>query len=218
MPTNRQCSCTTSKDTQCSFHVRGRKRFCGHHEECKRAWLTGKGLTKRHTAPGRKMFKKSIKHGKLKIKGTQFQYEVIIRPNKHLPEIKERIINKFGDRLSCLGITKEIVEETMGNDDYMVIAFIKNTTQNDEASGALQYWDWCNTGNKQLWIGDLCRLTEVVPKPVVSPVEALLELFSSIAKANNLRKIHLMVNDDNGNNIKVLPRIYNKYRFFKINL
>ena len=53
----------------------------------------------------------------------------------------------------------------------------------------------------------------MVPKPVVSPVEALLELFSSIAKANNLRKIHLMVNDDNGNNIKVLPRIYNKYRF-----
>lgn len=41
MPTNHQCSCTTSKNTQCSFHARGRKKFCDRHKECKRAWMNG---------------------------------------------------------------------------------------------------------------------------------------------------------------------------------
>ena len=30
------CSCTTAKNTQCSF--RSRKKYCGHHTQCKLAW------------------------------------------------------------------------------------------------------------------------------------------------------------------------------------
>jgi hypothetical protein len=163
------------------------------------------------------MFEKTIKKGIIEIKGTKFQYEIYYSPIEHSDSTKEAIINKYGSRLHngqiCLGITKSIVRETMNNNDYHVLGFVKNTTQEDEASGALQHWDWCNTGEKQLWIGDLCRSTTVVPKPAVSPVEALLELFSTIAKTNNLRQIHLMVQDDNGPNMAALPKIYKKYGF-----
>ena len=31
-----RCSCTTVKNTQCSF--RSRKKYCGHHKQCKLAW------------------------------------------------------------------------------------------------------------------------------------------------------------------------------------
>jgi len=164
------------------------------------------------------MIKASIKYGELDLKGVKFKYEIFFKPNKQKPEVKTYIINKFGDRIVkgkiCLGITKEIVKETLENNDCVVIAFIKNAQQNDEASGALQYWDWCNTSKKQLWIGDLCRVTETIPKPSVSPVEALLELFSSIGKSKYaLSKIHLMVQDDGGDNFKILPDIYKKYGF-----
>lgn len=163
------------------------------------------------------MFEKNTKKGLIEIRGTQFQYEIYYNPIQHSDSTKEAIINKYGTRLHngqiCLGITKDIVRETMNNNDYHVLGFVKNANNEDEASGALQYWDWCNLGEKQLWIGDLCRSTTLTPKPDVSPVEALLELFSTIAKSKNLRQIHLMVQDDKGPNMAVLPKIYKKYGF-----
>jgi hypothetical protein len=110
----------------------------------------------------------------------------------------------------CLNLTRENVQNTMANNDYTVIAFIKNAQNEDEASGALQYWDWCNTDKKQLWIGDLCRVTNTPQKPQVSPVEALIELFCTIGKYNGLSKINLMVQNSK---IYVLAAIYKKYGF-----
>jgi hypothetical protein len=167
------------------------------------------------------MFEKTTKKGTIEIRGTKFQYEIYYSPIQHSNSTKEAIINKYGTRLHngqlCLGITKDIVRDTLSNNDYNVIGFVKNASQEDEASGALQYWDWCNAGEKQLWIGDLCRETTLIPKPDVSPVEALLELFGKIAKSKQLRKIHLMVHDDKGPNMDVLPKIYKKYGFNESN-
>jgi len=163
------------------------------------------------------MFEKTTKKGLIEIRGTKFQYEFYYSPIKHSNSTKEAIINKYGTRLHngqlCLGITKDIVRKTMEDNDYHVIGFVKNLSLEDEASGALQYWDWCESGEKQLWVGDLCRETTLIPKPSVSPVEALLELFSTIAKSKHLKKLHLMVENDHGPNIHVLPKIYNKYGF-----
>lgn len=163
------------------------------------------------------MFTNATKNGTLEIRGTKFQYEIYYSPIQHSESIKEDIINRYGSRLHngqiCLGITKDIVRNTMNANDYHIIAFVKNVHQEDEASGALQYWDWCNSGEKQLWIGDLCRSTILDPKPIVSPVEALLEIFTSIGKSKNMQKINLMVQDDKGTNIKILTKIYNKYGF-----
>ena len=163
------------------------------------------------------MFENATKNGTLEIRGTKFQYEIYYSPIQHQESIKEDIINRYGSRLHngqiCLGITKDIVRETMNANDYNVIVFVKNAKEEDEASGALQYWDWCNSGEKQLWIGDLCRSTTLDPKPVVSPVEALLEIFTLISKSKNMQKINLMVQDTKGDNVSILTKIYKKYGF-----
>ena len=167
------------------------------------------------------MFEKTTKKGIIEIRGTKFQYEIYYSPIQHSDSTREELINRYGTRLHngqlCLGITKDIVRNTMNNNDYHVLGFVKNVAEEDEASGALQYWDWCNSGKKQLWIGDLCRSTTLDPKPKVSPVEALLELFSSVAKSKYITKINLMIENDGGDNIKVLPTIYKKYGFIESN-
>ena len=34
-----KCTCTTVKGTQCSINARAKKKYCGHHEPCKRQWI-----------------------------------------------------------------------------------------------------------------------------------------------------------------------------------
>jgi len=162
------------------------------------------------------MFVKDVQKGIIEIRGTKFNYEIFIKPHEHDEATKSYIVNRFGDRIVkgavCLNVTKTIVEETLHSGDYTAIGFVKNIKSHDEASGALQYYDWCAKGAPQLWIGDLCRVTKIEPKPPVSPVEALLHAFTQVAKENRLNKIHLMVEKVEPG-ISVLPKIYNKYGF-----
>ena len=39
MPAKRKCTCATVKGNQCSINARAKKRYCGHHEPCKRQWI-----------------------------------------------------------------------------------------------------------------------------------------------------------------------------------
>lgn len=168
------------------------------------------------------MFKNPINKGVLNLKGVKFAYEIYINPITHSGETKTYMINKLGDRIKngqiCLNVTKERVRTTIENNDYAAMAFVKNQDTDDEASGALQHYDWCNSGEKQLWIGDLCRITNTNPKPLISPVEAILDLFSSYAKHLHLPKIHLMVNNKDSENLRILTEIYKKYGFNKSQL
>ena len=47
MPTNHQCSCKTLKNSQCSFSARASKKYCGHHEPCKRPISLPRGPMKK---------------------------------------------------------------------------------------------------------------------------------------------------------------------------
>jgi hypothetical protein len=165
------------------------------------------------------MFKNPINKGVINLKGVNFAYEIYISPINHSEETKTYMINKLGDRIKngqvCLNVTKERVRTTIENNDYAAMAFVKNQATDDEASGALQYYDWCNSGEKQLWIGDLCRITNATPKPIISPVEAILDLFTAYAKHLHLPKIHLMVNSKDSENLRILTIIYKKYGFNK---
>jgi hypothetical protein len=165
------------------------------------------------------MFKNPINKGVINLKGVTFAYEIYISPINHSEETKTYMINKLGDRIKngqvCLNVTKERVRTTIENNDYAAMAFVKNQATDDEASGALQYYDWCNSGEKQLWIGDLCRITNATPKPIISPVEAILDLFTAYAKHLQLPKIHLMVNSKDSENLRILTVIYKKYGFNK---
>ena len=76
------------------------------------------------------MFENATKNGTLEIRGTKFKYEIYYSPIQHQESIKEDIINRYGSRLHngqiCLGITKDVVRNTMNANDYHVIAFVKN--------------------------------------------------------------------------------------------
>lgn len=164
------------------------------------------------------MFTKDVQKGVIEFKGAKFNYEIYIKPHEHDDATKSYIVNRFGDRIVngavCLNITKTIVEQTLHSGDYTAIGFVKNVDSDDEASGALQYYDWCGKVKPQLWIGDLCRVTNLEPKPPVSPVEVLLHAFTAVATENRLNKIHLMVEKVEPG-ISVLPKIYNKYGFIE---
>ena len=49
MSANHQCSCKTLKNSQCSFNARASKKYCGHHEPCKRPMETKSSAVKKRT-------------------------------------------------------------------------------------------------------------------------------------------------------------------------
>jgi hypothetical protein len=115
----------------------------------------------------------------------------------------------------CLGITQADARRNLHNREYSAIAFVENVdgVKKDEGSGALQYYDWCERGKPQLWINDLCRVTELdkeQTKPSISPIDVLLVLFEELAHAHHIRRVHLMVDEDKRD---VLGPLYERYGF-----
>jgi len=165
------------------------------------------------------MFKTSILNGEIVVKGQTFVYEVYFNPSEQLAPTQQHVIDRFGSRIVkgqiCLGTTKAVVKKGLEDNIYTALAFIRNKNKGDTASASLQFYDWCQSGKPQLWLGDLCRVTSETLKPHVSPVEALIELFGQIAKKHRIRKLHLMVENACQNYI-ILPKIYNKYGFKEI--
>jgi hypothetical protein len=90
--------------------------------------------------------------------------------------------------------------------DISAVGFVKEKGSQDEGSGTLQIYDWCDLKKRkkrkanpiddaQVWINDVCRnIPQGVTKSVVSPVSILFILFEQLV-AYNLSKseIYLMV-------------------------
>ena len=178
--------------------------------------------------------------GEIEVDGTIFSYEVFLLPivNKKKAEIKkihEYLIKKVGTRLkdgkACLDITEDVVREGIETGKYSAFGFVKNLSDDaewdDEASGTMQYYDWCKKiKGSQLWVNDLCRITEPVSappgakKPSVSPLKALLKIFEEVAVkslGSNLTHLYLLVEDHEPERT-VLPGIYNKYGFSVVDI
>jgi len=160
--------------------------------------------------------------GELRLKGEHFKYEVYLLPiigadNNKIAAVEEDLIKRMGNRMQngkhCLYIDESIVRENIENDEYSVVAFIHNKNHDDVASGTLQYFDWCESGNEQLWMSDLCRIS--TSKQSVSPIKALIKVFENLSKkyTSHLKYLHLMVDNEDQVGAPVLIKIYEKYGF-----
>jgi len=171
--------------------------------------------------PANRLFRSQKIEGERVFKGSTFHYLLYLNPSYLAKEDKQYIVDNFGDRMVkgqvCLDITKTDTRRNLRNKEYSAIAFVKNAQMpegsKDEGSGALQFYDWCEKGRPQLWVNDLCRVTEFLPgqhKPTVSPIEFLFSLFEEYAKTKNLQNLYLMVDEDKR---AILTPIYTNYGF-----
>jgi len=178
--------------------------------------------------------------GDIEIDGTLFSYEIFLLPiigkkPKEINAIHKYLIKKIGTRLkdgkSCLDITEKVVTDGIKSKNYSAFGFIKNLTDEnewlDEASGTMQYFDWCKNGDgPQVWVNDLCRITEPISgsiskkKPGISPLKALLTIFEEVAHkslGSSLTHLYLLVADHEPER-SILPGIYNKYGFSVVDI
>jgi len=178
--------------------------------------------------------------GEKTVEGIVFEYEYFLLPligldAKEQTDAHEYIINKLGTRekngVSCLDVTEELVRTNIENNEYAGVVFVKNVSNDewsDEASGTMQYYDWCKShksglqNRSQLWLNDICRITNQIDatkqsgdKPKLSPVKVLMTIFEDIAVkyvGSELKYLHLMVENHEPERT-VLPKIYKTYGF-----
>jgi len=174
---------------------------------------------------------KSKFSGSIIFNGVEYLYELFLFPLIN-PDERTNIIdrissrkryNKDGTEEICLGIGVEDITDMIDNNDISAVGFVKEKDSEDEGSGTLQIYNWCDLNKKrkkntiqnaQVWINDVCRNTpRGMTKSVVSPVRILFKLFEQLV-AYNLSKdeIYLMVEK---NEFGVLEKIYNGYGFYK---
>ena len=147
---------------------------------------------------------------------SDFNVDLYFDPHR-LPRYQQRSLSRrLGSRMkggiSCLNIDEAAAYNGILNRDYSVIGFAKNTAADDEVSGSMQLYNWCSTSeNPQLWINDLCRITDGI-KPKQSPLEPLLRVFEDIAISARITELYLLVENKEPERT-VLPAIYAKYGF-----
>ena len=159
---------------------------------------------------------KKILTGTLPYNDKTFTYTIYPNPHNQDTEVKNKLIKIFGNRIQkdkeCLGITEDIVREYIKNKQYTALIYVKNNDTDDSATGALQYWDWCEIGVKQLWISDLCRVNNSGGQSTISPIEVLFDTIEDFSKKYNITENYLMV-EPNNSGTDILLRIYRKYGF-----
>jgi hypothetical protein len=175
-----------------------------------------------------KLYKNSVKDtinpitGEINLEGEDFIYEIYLLPiiGSEIDKIKEKeqeLVTRIGNRKQngkiCLDIDETLVRENILYNDYSAFVFVKNKNYDDNASGTMQLYDWCNSGNNQIWINDLCRIS--TEKRNFSPIKALLQVFEmiTIKYTKNIKFIHVMVDKEKPDEAEILKNIYSKYGF-----
>jgi len=162
--------------------------------------------------------KKSIS-GTLAYNDQTFTYTIYPNPHNQVPKIKNELIELFGNRIQkgkhCLDITEDIVKEYITNKQYTALIYVKNNNTDDSATGALQYWDWCEAGVKQLWISDLCRVNNTNSRSNISPISVLFDIIKNFSIEKGITENYLMVERETPGTEKLLE-IYGKYEFKRI--
>ena len=118
----------------------------------------------------------------------------------------------------CLGITPSIVRDNINKKNYDALVYVKNMTIDDSATGALQYWNWCDktSRNRQLWINDLCRVNNsgLSGHDIISPIRVLFDIVEDFSKSRGILENYLIVDPGKNATAKLLE-IYGAYRFAK---
>jgi len=145
-----------------------------------------------------------------------FEVQIYLDPLKLKEDDQKHIIEKFGNQIvkgkHCLDIDEDFVRQGIEDDEYTGFIYVKNKELQDVATGSFQVYDWCETGKSQFWINDLCRVTEIEPRPTTSPVRTLLKVLERLA-ASKFRSVYLMVDKEEVEKGK-LPELYReKYNF-----
>ena len=161
-------------------------------------------------------FKNKKKHfqGTLVQEGVLFEYDLYLGPfhkgSSKYKYIVEHISKRTRAGLPCLGITEDVIKESLRKRESSVYGFVRVVGTGDAASGALQAFNWCTSTqpstwrNSQVWIGDLCRTVPGVKSPV-SPTKVLLFLFEQLCPLN---KISLSIETGERGNLEGLYRAY----------
>jgi len=172
---------------------------------------------------------KKIISGTLGYNDQTFTYTIYPNPHNQVPKIKNELIELFGNRIQkgklfgnriqkgkhCLGITEDIVKEYITNKQYTALIYVKNNNTDDSATGALQYWDWCEAGVKQLWISDLCRVNNTNSRSNISPTSVLFDIIKNFSIEKGITENYLMVERETPGTEKLLE-IYGKYGFKRV--
>lgn len=158
--------------------------------------------------------KNMVHRGEKLVEGETFDYEIFLMP--YSKSVKTELITRLGNRRQngkvCLDLDEALAKTNIDNNEYSAIGFVKNRHREDVASGTLQYYDWMETGNPQMWINDLCRIS--VDKGATSPLQVLLTVFEDITQTylgDQLSDIHLMVSKQD--EAAILTKIYTRYGF-----
>ena len=162
--------------------------------------------------------------GTVNYKGTEFEYTFFVTPlTRGTPDYEWVVENitrrrqKGEPNKACLGTTKKFIEHYLDNQLTSLYGFVRQVGYEDEASGAIQIYDWSKKKdtNQHAWITDLCRhYDKRVIRPRISPVKVLLYLFEQMV-INQLKQPHIYLMVENRNEHVLVP-IYENYGFRRI--
>jgi hypothetical protein len=170
------------------------------------------------------------------VRTSKFAY--FLNPSDLPKETQAWIVKTIGSSANGLNITEAEVLKDLETENLSAYTFVWNspTDLNHDSSlveqaeiesgdfchhlqlcspsswafGSLQYYDWLETGEPQLWITDVCRIgTRDSTQP--SPIQGLLKLLTTIAIQYQIDDVWLMV--DEGASSEKLQSLYEGYGF-----
>lgn len=144
-----------------------------------------------------------VRAGAIRVEECLFDYRVYTNPHALSRTVQREVIE-------LLSIPE--ARHMLNTREYSAVISVKARDLSDMAVATLQYYDWEDTGQPQLWICDLVRRRETELKPAISPVGILFDVVSLLANEYDLKGIYLMV--ENCSNKLVLH--YETYGFVEI--
>jgi len=141
------------------------------------------------------------------VRTSKFAY--FLNPSSLPKETQEWIAKTIGSSENGLNITEAEVQRDLETENLSAYTFVWNSPTN-WAFGCLQYYDWLEEGEPQLWITDVCRIG---PKETTqkSPIQGLLKLLNTLAIQYGVKTVWLMV--DEGASSEKLQSVYEGYGF-----
>ena len=140
-----------------------------------------------------------------------FGQALFLSPSDLPSETQQWIAATIGASHNRLQITESDMLDHFAKGNISAVGFIWCDTD-AWAFASLQYYDWLQTGEPQMWLGDLCRMGA---KPTErSPVGELLKLFANCLLAHGIEELWLMVECDE--NQETLCRVYEGYGFQRV--
>ncbi len=141
-----------------------------------------------------------------------FGNALFLSPSKLSSQTQEWIANTIGQSENRLNITRHTMLEGFANEDISAVGMVWRGDGSSWAFGCLQYYDWLDRGEPQMWLTDLCRIgARTCP---TSPVADLLSLLKTPLLQHGIKELWLMV--ECGESEAILCRVYEAYGFQRV--